>query len=123
MSIKSRNFAAIVGPTLLVLAMTEKLNLAIWTPSIAAVVYLNGLVLFVAGLSIIRFHNVWSGWPAVITATGWLVIAIGLYRLIAPHAPQASANIATDVVFLVMLLVGCFLTFKGYAENGPASRK
>jgi len=116
MRTRSQNFASIVGPTLVVLAVTEKLNLGIWTPASPAVTYLNGLVLFVAGLCILRFHPVWVGWPVTITLVGWLVMAVGLYRLIAPQAPQASGGLATDAVFLVMLLVGGFLTVKGYAR-------
>lgn len=43
------------------LTISEALNLHIWRVNIVPVTYLNGLLLFVAGLSIVRAHNRWTG--------------------------------------------------------------
>ena len=64
----SKYIAGFIGPTLIALALSEALNLHIWAVNIAPVTYLNGTLLFIAGLSIIRAHNYWiSGWPVIIT--------------------------------------------------------
>jgi hypothetical protein len=116
MRTNSQNLASIVGPTLIVMAVTETINFDIWSTITPPVVYLDGFILFVAGLAIIRFHNIWSGWPVFVTLTGWFVFLLGAYRMFAPRAQQAGDNMATYVFFLVMLAVGCFLTFKAFAN-------
>ena len=58
---KSKSIAGIVGPTLIVMVLSE---LKIWNPTlyetqIAPIVYLSGVLLFIAGISIVRSHNLW----------------------------------------------------------------
>jgi hypothetical protein len=48
----------LVGPTLTVLGVSEALHLHIWAANIAPVPYLDGVLLFVAGLAIVRAHNI-----------------------------------------------------------------
>ena len=57
----SKQLAGLFGPTLMALTISEALNLHIWRVNIVPVTYLNGLILFVAGLSIVRAHNRWTG--------------------------------------------------------------
>jgi hypothetical protein len=115
----SRQLAGLIGPTLIALGITEALNIHIFESPIAAVVYLNGTILFVAGLALVRAHHRWSWrWPTLITITGWLLLAGGLYRMIAPEAPQAPANAASYAAFAVIVAIGLFLSFKGYSVEG-----
>ncbi len=76
----SRELAALIGPTLVALGATEALNIHMFeTEQIAPVVYLNGAILFVAGLALVRAHNVWTfSWSTLITLTGWVVLLGGL---------------------------------------------
>ncbi len=105
----SRQLAGLIGPTLVVLGATEALNVHIFENQIAAVVYLNGTILFVAGLALVRAHHRWSWrWPTLITITGWVLLAGGLYRMIAPEAPQAPANARSYAAFAVIVAIGCF---------------
>ena len=68
----SKQLAGLVGPTLTVLGVSEALNLHIWAANIAPVTYLDGVLLFAAGLAIVRAHNVWTRrWPVLITLAGW----------------------------------------------------
>ncbi|HTQ14788.1 MAG TPA: hypothetical protein VMH86_13015 [Rhizomicrobium sp.] len=107
----SKSIAALVGPTLIAVTASEALNLKIWSGVAAPVVYLNGCLLFVAGLSIVRAHNIWPPrWPVAITLVGWLALAAGLYRMFFPNAPQGGENIATYVVIAALFAVGCLLT-------------
>ena len=82
---KSTQIAGLIGPTMIALAITEWINLDMMLvaagPGLGNLVYLNGTLLFVAGLSIVRAHNRWSGgWPIAVTLTGWLLLFFGLAR-------------------------------------------
>jgi len=114
----SKQLAGLIGPTLVALGATEALNIHIFENQIAAVVYLNGTILFVVGLALVRAHNRWSWrWPTLITVTGWVLLAGGLYRMIAPEAPQAPANAGSYVALLAIVAIGVFLSFKGYGPE------
>ena len=115
---KSQQFASIVGPTLIALGITEGLNMHIFMEQTGPIVFLNGLILFVAGLCIARFHNVWTrNWKVLITLTGWLVMLAGLYRMVYPVGPQAEATTGTYIMLTVIAAIGVLLTTKGYARQ------
>ena len=114
----SRNLAGLAGPAMIALGVTEALNMDMYDAQIAPLVYLNGLILFVAGLALVRAHNRWvRSWPLLITLLGWTLLFVGLYRMIAPDAPQASATPATYAVLTVMTLIGAVLTYKAYGPR------
>jgi hypothetical protein len=103
---------------MIALGVTEALNIHIFENQIAAVVYLDGTILFVAGLALVRAHNRWSWrWPTLITVTGWMLLAGGLYRMIAPEAPQPHANAGTYAALAAIVAIGLFLSFKGYGPK------
>ena len=115
----SKYIAGLIGPTLMALALSETIHLRIWTTSIPSVVYLNGAVLFVAGLAIVRSHNRWTaGWPVLVTLVGWVAVLGGLFRMFAPEARQAGQNAATFAGFAAVFAIGVFLTFKAYNREG-----
>jgi uncharacterized membrane protein HdeD (DUF308 family) len=119
----SRNLAGLVGPPIVVLAITEALNLDILRTNTAATIYFNGTVLFVVGLALIRAHNVWTReWPVMLTLTGWVALVMGLYRMFVPGAPQAPENAASYLGFLLLAAYGAVLTFKGYTREEPAGK-
>ena len=114
----AKRIAGLVGPTMVALAMSEAMNFHIFANQIAPVVYLNGTILFVAGLSLVRSHNRWSrDWPVLVTLTGWVVLLAGLYRMFAPEAPQAAASVATYAMLAVLFAIGSFLTLKAYGQK------
>lgn len=48
-------------------------------------VYLNGTLLFAAGVGTLQAHNRWTWkWPLALTLAGWAMVVGGLYRMIAP---------------------------------------
>ena len=57
---KSRELAGVVGPALVAIGVTEALNLHIFDTQIPQVVYLNGTILFVSGVALVRTHNRWT---------------------------------------------------------------
>jgi hypothetical protein len=117
----SRKLAGLVGPVMVALAATEILNYRIWDTSIPQVVYLNGTLLVLAGLSILRGHNRWSmSWPVFITLAGWVSLLGGLYRMIAPEGRQAPGTPALYLGLVLMGLVGVLLSYQAY---GPRPRQ
>ncbi len=119
---RSRQIARIVGPTLIALGISEALNLDAFAGNPAAVVYLNGTLLFVAGLAIVQAHNRWSrDWRILVTLTGWILLFGGIYRMIAPRAPQVSKGLAADAIFTVLIAVGGCLTFIAYRPDRSRS--
>jgi hypothetical protein len=86
-----------------------------------AVVFLAGLLLLIAGLAIVRLHNVWGeGWSSLVTAFGWLSILGGLVRMIIPDQSAILARkfietrAAVTGSAVAMLALGAYFTIKGY---------
>jgi len=110
--------ARIAGPGLLALAPTEGLNLEVFAGNPPPLVYLNGTLLFVGGVAILQAHGRWSrDWRGLITLAGWVLVAGGLYRMIAPTAPQLGPGTATWAVLAVLTVVGLVLTWRGYRDG------
>jgi len=83
----SRQLPGLIGPTLIAVSRTEAMNMEAFTRQTAPVVYLNGAILFVAGLAVVRAHNRWiPNWPIIIT----------LCRLLEPNAKdRRTADVRT----------------------------
>jgi hypothetical protein len=113
----SKQLAKLIGPTISVMTISEIINFHIWATNIPPVTFLNGMLLFIAGISILRDHNLWvRGWPVVVTLVGWFGIFGGLFRILFPEAKQAPENTTSYVVIFFLLAVGIFLTFKAYSR-------
>jgi hypothetical protein len=89
-----------------------------------ALIFLSGILLFVAGLAIVRVHNVWSGgWPVLVTILGWLALVGGVARMFFPTrfaalATQFGTSRALLIGFaIVFLLAGGFLCYKSYSRS------
>ena len=118
MSDTTRTIARIAGPVWIALAATEWMSMGIFVQQTAPVVYLNGTLLLVAGVAILQAHNRWrGGWPLLVTLNGWMLAALGLLRMVAPQATQATAGLTTNLIFVALLALGAALTFKGYAAR------
>ena len=114
----SRRMAGLIGPTMIALGITEALNLRtmLENPASVVLVYMNGTLLFVAGVAIIRDHNRWvTGWPVLITITGWLLVVGGLLRMTAPLRVQSEVRASwTYGLLTVIVCAGALLTYKAY---------
>ncbi len=116
---KSKSIARIVGPSLIVIVFSE---MKLWNPTlydaqIVPLIYLNGVLLFVAGLTIVKSHNIWIyGWQTLVTIIGYIVIIVGLFRMFFPRILKANFdnNNSILIVEIILILVGIFLTFRAY---------
>jgi hypothetical protein len=121
----SKRLAGLIGPTLVAITTSEVINLDFLEKQYRFDSYLNGTVVFVAGLSIVRSHNRWTrGWPLVVTLTGWVAMLGGLFRMFAPEARQGGASIPTFIGIAIPFAVGVFLTYKAYwpRDRGTEAR-
>jgi multisubunit Na+/H+ antiporter MnhG subunit len=89
---------------------------------IPPVIYLSGVLMFVAGLAVVRVHNVWArNWTALITLSGWFILALGLVRMFAAsqyqHATQGASPLTFMVLEACLLVVALTITFKSYSGN------
>ncbi len=122
----SKLIAALTGPLLVTMGASAILNQDMF-PKLAqetGLIFLTGILLLLAGLAIVRVHNIWSGgWPVVITVLGWLAVAGGVARML---FPQMAATIidavgpSTTLIVIpgvVMIGLGLFLSLKGYASD------
>ena len=86
------------------------------------VVYLSGVLMFVAGLAIVRVHNHWArDWTVFVTLSGWFSLLLGLTRMFGAGAYQRrSANTSTATFMViegVLLVIALFMTVKAYGRS------
>ena len=92
-------------------------NPTLYDTQIVPLIYLNGVLLFVAGFAIVRNHNIWTySWQTLITIIGYLVIIIGLLRMLFPQIQEENfENNNYILVFeIALILIAIFLTIKAY---------
>ena len=125
----SKTIAGLVGPTLVAIAAGLLLNLSslpLLIESVArdpALIYVSGVLAFVAGLAIVRVHNRWTAdWAVLVTIFGWLAFIGGLFRMLLPFwlADMATGLAAHSGVLVseavVFLAAGAFLSLKAYSR-------
>ena len=85
-------------------------------------IYFSGILALIGGLAILNAHHDWTrDWRSLITLLGWFLTIVGVYRIIAPQFVNfvGTGAVAHSGFFIgvgiVLLALGAFLTFKGYA--------
>jgi hypothetical protein len=123
----TKTIAGLIGPLLAAVGLAlvaRPSQFAAMAGGIAddpALLFMSGAIILVAGVAIVRAHNVWVlGWPAIVTVFGWLAILGGLTRL---FFPRELATLASDMMTnttvlvaggVVGLALGGFLTFMSF---------
>ena len=123
----SLNIARLVGPVLCAIGIGMLANQATYREMAAQFlgglpfIYFSGVLMVVAGLAILNVHHAWTpDWRSTVTAIGWVLTCVGVFRVIAPQFANfiASAVIANAGFFTglgtFLLALGGFITFKGY---------
>lgn len=127
----TKPIAGLMGPLALAIGAAMLVNqqaisgIAAEVAHNTGLVFLSGILLLLAGIAIVRVHNVWSGgWPVLVTVIGWLAVVGGLSRMLMPQmaatfADRLGANATLiSVVGVVQIALGAYLSFKAY---GPSS--
>ena len=123
----SETIAGLIGPVLIAIAasvLMNRKNMPEMAAQIAndwALVFVSGVLLLVAGLAIVRVHNIWeTSWRGLVTVLGWLAVAGGLMRIMYPRQLAAMAPAIVEspprlvVPMFIVLLLGVYLTLRGY---------
>ena len=126
----TKMIAGLMGPTLLAIGLAMLIN-ADHFPEMAkqisndpGLIFVSGILLLVAGLAIVRAHNVWSGgWRVVVTVLGWLAVIGGILRMFLPFwaaslaATLGQSSTPVRIGALLPLLLGGFLTYKAFSTD------
>jgi uncharacterized membrane protein HdeD (DUF308 family) len=120
----SRQLGGLIGPAIGVILLSEfpLIQPNLYDAQIPPVIYLSGVLMFVAGLAVVRAHNVWGkNWTVLITLAGWFLLLLGLIRMFAASQYQQAIQRTSSMTFIVLevclLVVALTITFKAY---GPA---
>lgn len=124
---QTRKFARVLGPYFLVLSavvavragdmptlLTEFAATTLWP-------FVMGAFALLGGIAIVAFHQRWHGAAAIIVSvTGWLLVARGLFLLAFPDTAATVADTLIDMppvwlpAYAVMALLGLYLTMVAY---------
>ena len=122
----SKQIAGLLGPTMVVMLVSEfpLIQPHLYDAQIPPVVYLSGVAMFVAGLAVVRTHNLWTrNWTVLVTLSGWFFLSLGLLRMFTAGQYQRSAAETSPGVFMVLegclLVVALVITYKAYARCKP----
>lgn len=120
----SKQIAGLVGPTLVAMIVSEfpLVQPHLYDSQIPPVVYLSGVLMFVAGLSVVRIHNLWArNWTVLVTLTGWFFLLLGLLRMFAASQYRQAAAATSSTAFMVLegalLVVALVITYQGYRRS------
>jgi len=120
----SRQIAGLLGPSLSAVLISELplVQPHLYDAQTPPVVYLSGALFFVAGLAIVRAHNLWvRAWPVLITAIVWFVLVLGLVRMFAAEQYRQTSAGVRSATFMVLegilLIVALIITYYGYRRE------
>src|SRR4029450_3596725 len=91
----SKRIAALMGPTIVVMIAAEfpLVQPHLYETQIPPVVYLSGVLMFVAGLAVVRTHNRWRlDWTVLVTFAVWVALVLGVVRMFAASSYQQRAG-------------------------------
>ena len=119
--------AKLLGPVLVLVAINLFMNprmfraMALEIVKSVTLVYLFGIMDFIAGLAILLVHNIWAlHWYVLITLLGWLLLLRGIARTVATEKVMSyAATVAARrdlyaVAATVTGLIGLVLCYRGY---------
>ncbi len=126
----SKLIAGFIGPLLMAMGTAMLINRSLFPAMIAqlaqnyGLIFLSGILSLLAGIAIVRVHNVWSGgWRIIVTVLGWLAVVGGVARmwfpqLAAPIAETFATGAAALMIGgLLVLAFGAFLSYKAYVSD------
>lgn len=81
--------------------------------------HVMGAIALILGLLTVAFHNVWIGWPILITLLGWAMLLKGAVVLIAPDlmikfSKDMGWASSTHLYGFAGIIIGAFLIYIGF---------
>lgn len=123
----SRQLAGLIGPTLVAVVAAELpfVQPHLYDQQTPVGVYGSGMLMFVAGLAILRAHHHWAAnWTVLVTLTGWGALLLGLVRMFtASGYRNVSAGVDNGVWVVLesgLILAGAVLTYHAYFGRRPS---
>lgn len=120
----SKQLGGLVGPAIAVILLFEfpSIQPHLYDSQIPPVIYLSGVIMFVAGLALVRAHNIWKkNWNVLITLAGWFLLLLGLIRMFAASQYRQAIQNTSSMTFMVLegclFLVALTITFKAYGPE------
>ena len=117
----SKRIAGVLGPTIVAMTAAEfpLVQPHLYDTQIPPVVYLSGVLMFIAGLAIIRAHNRWvRDWTVLVTLSGWFFMLLGLVRMFAAGLYQRGSARTPPLTFMVLegalLIAGLIMSIQAY---------
>jgi 1,4-dihydroxy-2-naphthoate octaprenyltransferase len=122
--LNSKGIGALLGPTIVAMVLAELplVQPHLYDAQTPPVVYLSGVLMFIAGLAIVRAHNHWiADWTVLITLSGWFFLLLGLFRMFAAGLYQQGAAKTDSSIFIaleaLLLVLGLIITVKAYRRT------
>jgi hypothetical protein len=118
--------ARLIGPMLLVVGagvLINRENFRSMAKELVAsreLMFIIGLMTLLGGLAIVNTHNVWNGWPILITIFGWIFVVGGAVRILLPDTARSIQGAALDKPAMpaiggsIQALIGAWLCYVGY---------
>jgi hypothetical protein len=123
----SKRIGGLLGPTLMVMVASEfpLIQPHLYDEQIPPVVYLSGVLMFVAGLAIVRSHNLWQrDWTLLVTLCGWLLLALGLFRMFAASIYRLVTGNTSSLIFMIvesiLFAIGSLITWRAYTRDAKS---
>jgi hypothetical protein len=130
MAANSKLIAGFIGPVLAAMGVAMLVNRELFPVILDQIshdyglILLSGILSLLAGIAIVRVHNVWSaGWQVIVTVFGWLAVLGGLVRMWVPQmaGPIADSFAAGPTALLIaavaLIALGGFLSYKAYGPE------
>ncbi len=118
--------ARLIGPMLLVIGvgvLINRENFRAMAKELVAsreLMFIIGVLTLLGGLAIVTTHNVWAGWPTIITVFGWIFAIGGAVRILVPDTARAIQGAALDKPAMPLIggtaqvIFGAWLCYAGY---------
>ncbi|HEY3644878.1 MAG TPA: hypothetical protein VGM16_06005 [Gammaproteobacteria bacterium] len=121
--------AGLLGPMFLAAGAALLINRPLFADMLAVagreplLIMLAGFLSLLAGCAIVQVHNLWQGWPVLVSLVGWLAIITGVARILFPLQMAAFAALwasipgVVPVMAVVLLVLGAYLSWRAYSHR------
>ncbi len=134
--LRTRNFARVIGPVFTAMAVIAAARSSAMATLLAQFTasqvwpWVVGAFILIGGAAIVAFHQYWHGPAAVIISVlGWLLVVRGVFLMAFPAVfasiagRMVTAVPAWQAIYVVMVVIGLYLTYVGWKPETPPHAK